>query len=235
MTVFFDIDDTIYARSTPFIEAMKEFFGSGVSDAAALCAYRRFEARGNEVFIASQRGEISMDEMNIYRYCRGLEDAGLTISADDALRLEALYCKAKESICLTPVMEEILAFSTGAFDNAGILTNGPAEKQRSKINTLGLGRFFRPEMIIVSGEVGMDKPEPGIFLLAQQRCGAEPGDILYVGDSPRNDMIPAKALGWKTLFFNRFGIDAAPVPHDREVRTEEEMLAALKDISINGI
>lgn len=46
---------------------------------------------------------------------------------------------------------------------------------------------------------GTAKPDPQIFLSAQRKIGVPVGGLLYVGDNPRNDIEPAKSLGWKAI------------------------------------
>jgi HAD superfamily hydrolase (TIGR01549 family) len=47
--------------------------------------------------------------------------------------------------------------------------------------------------------VGASKPNPAIFLAAQEKIGISSKECLYVGDNPVNDVSPAKALGWSAL------------------------------------
>lgn len=202
-TVFFDIDDTIYDRSLPFINAMKDCFGSAPENAYEV--YLACNRRGNEVFLPSQRGEISMEEMYIYRYCKGFGDMGLELSPERAMEFQRHYRRNQSRITMSAEMEAVLDFAREKFEKIGIITNGPSDKQRGKIAALGLDMWFRPELIIVSGEVGLDKPDPEIFRLAQNLCGCRGRDILYIGDSLTNDMIPAALVGWNTLWYNRRG------------------------------
>ena len=227
MTVFFDVDDTIYSRGDAFVQACEAFFEPQLADAYGV--YLLCNRRTNEVFKASQRGEISMDEMNIYRYCRGFADAGLELSEQDALDFQKAYQAALERITCSPVMKQILDLCADLAEGIGILTNGPSYKQRGKIAALGITPWFPPEWIIVSGEVGTDKPEPDIFRLAEKISGKSGKELLYIGDSPELDIIPAADLGWKTVWFNRRKLDAAACrgAADYTVETEEELLAIL--------
>ena len=42
------------------------------------------------------------------------------------------------------------------------------------------------EDIVVSGEVGLAKPDPRIFALAIERCRLDPARTVFIDDSPRN-------------------------------------------------
>jgi 2-haloacid dehalogenase len=54
--------------------------------------------------------------------------------------------------------------------------------------------------IVVSGRIGMKKPEPRIFRHAANACGLTPGSTLFVDDAVRNTDAAA-ALGFHTHLF----------------------------------
>jgi 2-haloacid dehalogenase len=56
------------------------------------------------------------------------------------------------------------------------------------------------EDIVVSGEVGMAKPDPRIFELTIQRTGLDPAATLFTDDSPRN-IEAARASGLRAELF----------------------------------
>jgi putative hydrolase of the HAD superfamily len=49
--------------------------------------------------------------------------------------------------------------------------------------------------VIISSEVGADKPDPLIFQLALQRFGVAPAQALHVGDHPELDWRAAEQAG----------------------------------------
>jgi putative hydrolase of the HAD superfamily len=64
---------------------------------------------------------------------------------------------------------------------------------RDSLGRAGLLDLF--EFVIDSHEVGVSKPDPGIFLAALGRMGLEPGDAWYIGDSVFHDVNGARAAG----------------------------------------
>ncbi len=64
---------------------------------------------------------------------------------------------------------------------------------REGLVAAGLAGCF--EFIIDSSEVGVSKPDPGIFHLALQRLDVGPGDAWHVGDSVYHDLGGAQAAG----------------------------------------
>ena len=61
--------------------------------------------------------------------------------------------------------------------------------------------FARLQDIVVSGAVGLMKPDPRIFALAAERAGLAPPELLFVDDSRRN-IDAAAALGFETHLFD---------------------------------
>lgn len=62
-----------------------------------------------------------------------------------------------------------------------------------------MNHFF--EMIIESAVVGIRKPDPEIFKLAIKQSGVMPEECIVIGDSYKNDIIPATQTGCKTVWF----------------------------------
>jgi len=56
------------------------------------------------------------------------------------------------------------------------------------------------DAIVVSGEVRMCKPEPGIFEVLLQRSGRAPGECLFIDDSPVN-VAASERLGFQAIRF----------------------------------
>lgn len=68
----------------------------------------------------------------------------------------------------------------------GLVTNGKVEIQNTKMDTLGLREYFKA--IVISGEVGIAKPDPKIYQLALDRLGVTADQTLFIGDHPVNDI-----------------------------------------------
>ena len=67
-------------------------------------------------------------------------------------------------------------------------------------NSMGAGRYDRdvfPELfdgVVISGDVGMHKPEPEIFHLGAEKIGVPPADCVFVDDLKEN-IAGAEAVG----------------------------------------
>ena len=78
---------------------------------------------------------------------------------------------------------------------------------RMVLSENNLEQFLEP--IIVSSEVGIEKPDPSIFEKALKMAGAEPKTSLYVGDNYYDDVVGTRKVGMKCLLidpYKRLGI-----------------------------
>ncbi|RXE49494.1 HAD family hydrolase [Chromohalobacter israelensis] len=73
------------------------------------------------------------------------------------------------------------------------ITNGNADLKR-----LALAEHF--PVMIAAGELHAPKPDPRAFLAALARLGATPSRALHVGDSWREDVLPAQRLGMQVAW-----------------------------------
>jgi HAD superfamily hydrolase (TIGR01509 family) len=59
------------------------------------------------------------------------------------------------------------------------------------------------DAIATSEEWGVGKPETEFFARVAEMAAATPGEVVYVGDHPANDVAPAKAAGLVTCMIRR--------------------------------
>ncbi len=78
------------------------------------------------------------------------------------------------------------------------LSNWPAEKYHQVRHRFPFLEWF--EAVIISGEVGLAKPDPRIFHLALQRIGRPAEECLFIDDSAENIAV-AHSLGFRTVHF----------------------------------
>ena len=72
---------------------------------------------------------------------------------------------------------------------------------RMIVEQLGISKFF--DHLVISSEVGADKPEPFIFERALELVGVTPKEAMHVGDDPGGDWEGATAAGMHVFRLNR--------------------------------
>lgn len=64
-----------------------------------------------------------------------------------------------------------------------LVTDGSTQLQRTKIEALGLSRWFTPHNILISGTTGLSKPSEELLkLIPVIQSGIQPSNIIYFGD-----------------------------------------------------
>ncbi|SEB56166.1 HAD family hydrolase [Paenibacillus sp. GP183] len=96
----------------------------------------------------------------------------------------------------------------------GLITNGKTVIQYGKIDQLEIRNDF--DLIIVSEEAGIKKPDPKIFELALRKLELSPEQCIFIGDHPVNDIEGAAKIGMKTIWMKvnqpwKDGLTAKPL------------------------
>ena len=97
-----------------------------------------------------------------------------------------------------PDMEHVLDALASRY-RLGLITNGTSHGQHLKIDKLGIRHRF--EVIVVSGDVGIHKPDPRIFELCLSKMRLDPTQAVYVGDHYENDVRGAQAVGLSAIWY----------------------------------
>jgi putative hydrolase of the HAD superfamily len=83
----------------------------------------------------------------------------------------------------------------------GIVSNF-APTLKAILESKGILHMF--ENVIVSTEVGLEKPNPAIFKLAMEHSRLEAKEILYIGDHDRNDIWAPNQVGMDAVKILRY-------------------------------
>lgn len=137
--ILFDMDDTLYDLAEPFKKACDELFPEEVLDKdGAFIASRKYS---DEVFELSQSGQMSMEDMYVYRIQNAFCDFGKYVDRQTALTFQQIYQKNQRNIRLSKTMTGFLEkMSRQETFSMGVITNGPAQHQWDKIERLGIDR-----------------------------------------------------------------------------------------------
>ncbi|MFN2290970.1 MAG: HAD family hydrolase [Anaerolineae bacterium] len=106
----------------------------------------------------------------------------------------------------------------------GLITNREnVARFRELLQVMELGSYF--DLILASGEVGIRKPEAGIFYAALDRAGADPARSIYVGDNYWADVVGARNADITPVLYDPYGL--FPEADCRILFSMDELLAWL--------
>lgn len=194
--VLFDLDDTL-ADSTATEERVWERVVEAIAEHVPAIDRVQLRQRYTEVleghYTELTAGRVDFATFRRRRLADALSPWG---EVDDALFERYMREKARVADEMMPFPESVAtvrALRAGGI-RVGVLTNGPSEFQRRKLQVSGLG----PELdaIAISGELGIAKPEKAAFDKALELLETHAQETAMVGDSLENDILGAIDAGF---------------------------------------
>jgi len=220
--VLFDLDDTLFdhrgcARDAlTAVQQSQSCFQSVSFDALARTHAELLEELHAEVML----GRVSIEVARIERFRRLLESAGLRDEGEIARELATLYRDSYRVRRRAVAGAAALMSAVKRHARVGIVSNNVLDEQQEKLLVCGLDQFV--DELVVSGEVGVSKPDPVIFHTALNRLGVTAAETVMVGDSWIADIEGARAAGIRAIWFNPSG---SPLPY---ARAEVEQLRSFE-------
>ncbi|NPE29366.1 HAD family hydrolase [Methanococcoides sp. SA1] len=182
--VLFDMDNTLF----DFLEAkliacqrIVEHLGKG--DAEAMLQY----------FLRENTGFEDLENIQDYLLDNKLySDENYAISCD-------LYEKVKvEALVLYPgVIETLQKLKEQRLDIA-LVTDAQSYNAIKRIEKTQIGDYF--DAVVTTDMTCAKKPDPKVFHYALNILKIPPSKALFVGDSPRRDIEPARKIGMRTAY-----------------------------------
>lgn len=112
----------------------------------------------------------------------------------------------------------------------GIIANQSATV-KALLEEWGIEPYF--QLIILSEEVGLSKPDSTIFKLVLQKANTTANRIVYVGDRYDNDIVPAKSLGMRAVRIltgmGRFAVEDMEWKSDWQLHSMQELTTIFKE------
>lgn len=100
---------------------------------------------------------------------------------------------------LYPDARRVIDGLAGLGYHVGLVANQPASRT-AELRALGIDA----EVIAMSDEMGVAKPDPAFFARVLEMAGGlDPGQMAYAGDRVDNDVIPAAAAGMRPIWVRR--------------------------------
>jgi HAD superfamily hydrolase (TIGR01549 family) len=219
--IFFDLDDTLHDHLLPFSNAFKLTFPSNDEQLDIEAVYKKFRDFSDLLWKKYSVGELTLEQLRSDRLVSAMKYFNRHISEAQAIDFQARYEEGLNNLRLFPEIPELIEKLKSKEIHVGIITNGPVEHQFNKIKLLGLTNHIPREMMTISDEVGVAKPNVQIFHLVAQRHGFSPNEILYIGDSWPNDVVAPIEAGWQAVWYNH---------RKRQPTTEHKPLAEIDQL-----
>lgn len=207
-TVIFDAAGTLVGMESP--DFFEEFFVIAAGELGAAISLDQVKAALSRAMeeprFSKREGRMSTPEQTrryfIDLYAHVFDTVG--IEGDLRPGLQRYYDRFQDGRYLDvygdvrPTLEKL----KGQGVRLGVLSNW-SEHLALVLERHGLDRYF--SFLVVSAEVGCEKPDERIFRMAMDRAEAPVERMLYIGDYPEEDILPAEGVGLDALLIDRYG------------------------------
>lgn len=207
-TVIFDAAGTLVGRDSP--DFFEEFFVVAAGELGAAITLGQVKAALSKAMeeprFSKRDGRMSTPKQTrryfLDLYAHVFRTAG--IEGDLVPGLQQYYDRFQDGRYLDvygdvrPTLEKL----KGRGVRLGVLSNW-SEHLSLVLKRHDLDRYF--SFLVVSAEAGCEKPDEKIFRMAIDRAEAPADRILYIGDYPEEDILPAERVGLDALLIDRYG------------------------------
>ena len=190
--VFFDFDDTLQSRAGAYRMYCEDFldrYFPGLSDEEKVRKMDEMEEHVDGGY--KSREEYWPEMIDLW----GWKDAPeLSVLTDDFNSRFGL------KVDLLPDSVDVIKQLKQRGYILGMITNGNSKLQNTKLDTAGIRGLF--DVVVVSDDIGIWKPEAGIFEYAMNKVGVTAEQSVYVGDHPVNDIQGALNARMQPVWMN---------------------------------
>jgi putative hydrolase of the HAD superfamily len=193
--------------------------GGFEADAARL---DRAHYRGTTAFHTDYTGEFPWNEMWGGYLDRYVDELGVPadVKAEVVEHLQQEFTAGGLWSRIIPGSVDDLRLLAATGVRLGVVSNAEgtvaAQLREGEVLQVGPGIGVPVDCVIDSGEVGVLKPDPRIFVIALDAMRLQPDQVWYVGDMPGIDVVGARAAGIEPLVIDPFGFHGG---HDYETVT----------------
>lgn len=193
--VCLDIDDTLIDFTSTARQALCDLIGRDDM-------WSRWQHTTDEHVARVVAGELSYEQMHQERTKAFFADLGALLDDDLVADLERRRCtRLRAAWRLYDDTVPCLDWLRAAGVRLAAVTNASGSHQRTKLDRLGIGRFF--DTVVIAGELGAAKPDPVIFHTACARLGVPAEATMHVGDLLDADAIGARDAGLHGVWLDR--------------------------------
>ncbi len=189
MTLIFDADDTLWENNAVYARVAEDFF-------AWLAHPDADHARA--VHLEVERVNVATHGYGTQVFLRSLRDCaervrGRPVTPAEQAEIDVLAAAlAWKELDLVPGVDEVLT-DLGARHDLRLLTKGRPEEQNLKIEMSGLAHHFTTTHVV-------PEKDPATYRALVAELGLEPSTTWMIGNSPRSDVLAARAAGLGAVY-----------------------------------
>ncbi len=221
--LFFDLDHTLWDTDLNAQHSLTELFVEHELESKGIPSFDAFHAcyrqHNERLWGLYSENQIGKEAVRVHRFRNTLKDFNIDDDRIVSHLADAFVERTPYKSHLIEGALELLERLKGRFTMA-IITNGFKEVQYIKLRESGLAPYF--EKVYISEEVGINKPDPEIFLHAMRDAGAPASEkCVMIGDTYQTDIIGALRANMHAVHYVGNNGEAHPKPVITVRRLEE--------------
>lgn len=201
--IFFDLDHTIWDFETNSQKALQQIFAEEKLAELGVPSFEQFHIAykpiNDRYWSKYHNGYATKEQVRVNRFTETMAEFGVNDTALAQRMADSYVTLSPKMTALFPDAFETLKYLQSKY-SLHLITNGFAEVQWIKIENSGLRPFF--EHIIISEEVGTQKPDKQIFEIAMNRAFTSAEECIMIGDNFNTDIVGARNAGMDQVYFN---------------------------------
>lgn len=195
--IFFDVGGVLLFKKHHPIEVIAEHFGINLDRANHAQTEKNNDPELGKAWNAMRTVE-DQYTYGLLSARRFLEIAGLSVTDENITFIADCWNKSTHS--LMPGAKEIIEYLSPKY-RLGIISNAMPSRKGDELTNHGLLGHFDP--IVISRELGVEKPHPEIYQAALELAGVDASEAAFVDDWPQA-LQGAQTAGFGKTFFMDF-------------------------------
>lgn len=198
--IFFDADDTIVDHKECEKEALEYLFDN---------IQKEYKVQYQDIFrpldrnlwnsVENNSNLVPKEDIPEYRFKEFFKEINLEYT--DYKKANKLFQKGfANAVALTKNAYDIIEYLYEKKYKICVVTNGLVKLQIPRIKNSQISKYISE--IIVSEEVGVNKPNPQIFNVLLNKLSLKPSQVIMIGDSLEKDIKGAENANIKTIWYN---------------------------------
>lgn len=222
--IFFDLDHTIWDFDRNAEETLNELYetynlkGLGLHSCADFIT--TYTENNHKLWTDYHLGKITKDFLRAARFNKTFIQLGISPDVIPHQFEEDYVSISPTKTNLFDGAADVLTYLKEKY-TLHIISNGFKETTLTKMNLSSLNPYF--EHVIISEDVGVNKPNPLIFEYALEKAKAMKEESIMIGDSIEADIYGALNFGMEAIFFNPLKKEKPADVHQEIIHLKELM------------
>lgn len=205
--VYFDLDGVLFDRDqaeSKTLEYINKFYLNNIEQNELFQYWKDINAK---LWEQCNNGYITAEDVLVRRWSKIIDHVGLKNIISPETLSEIYIDKYTNPLYMIDLTHILNKLKSEKYFLA-IITNGVKRIQHLKINKMALDKYF--DHIVTDQDSGYRKPDVRMFEYAMSLHQINSDELIYIGDSYTDDIVPAQQLGITAILYGCNSVNNSP-------------------------